>query len=182
MTVRRRFKTLMMRKKQRQSEREEAEASKKIAWMGRDDPEGSNLSRSPQTVDTTRDGDVIMFDKVDTNKSHIDLNFHPGNRGEEQHIGQPRVSMVSLLEVANRPLESYMKQNGLVSLAVEQGNSGTAPILPQPAPMESEERPSDEGQLTLVERERDPADNMAVDEAADENQGNAVSASDNAAA
>jgi hypothetical protein len=48
--------------------------------------------------------------------------------------------------------------------------------------MESEERPSDEGQLTLVERERDPADNMAVDEAADENQGNAVSASDNAAA
>jgi hypothetical protein len=90
--------------------------------------------------------------------------------------------MVSLLEVANRPLESYMKQNGLVSLAVEQGNSGTAPILPQPAPMESEERPSDEGQLTLVERERDPADNMAVDEAADENQGNAVSASDNAAA
>ena len=183
MTVRRRFKTLMMRKKQRQSEREEAEASKKIAWVTRDDPEGSNLSRSPQTVDTTRDGDVIMFDKVvDTNKGHIDLNFHPASRDEEQHGGQPRVSMISLLEVANRPLESYMKQNGLVSLAVEQGNSCTAPLLPQPAPMESEEGPSNEGHVASVERERDPADNMAVDEAADENQGNAAGASDNASA
>jgi hypothetical protein len=90
--------------------------------------------------------------------------------------------MISLLEVANRPLESYMKQNGLVSLAVEQGNSGTAPVLPQLAPMESEERRSDEGHAALVEREREPADNMAVDEAADQNQGNAASASDNAAA
>jgi hypothetical protein len=183
MTVRRRFKTLMMRKKQRQSEREEAEASKKIPWVGRDDPEGSNLSRSPQTVDTTRDGDAIMFDKVDANKGHIDLNFHPGNREEEQHVGQPRVSMISLLEVANRPLESYMKQNGLVSLAVEQGNPIMAPVLPQLAPMESEEQPSDEGQhIVSVGRERDPADNMAVDEASDENRGKAASASDNAAA
>ncbi|CAM0907640.1 unnamed protein product [Alopecurus aequalis] len=182
MTVRRRFKTLMMRKKQRQSEREEAEASKKIAWVSRDDPEGSNLSRSPQTVDTARDGDVIMFDKVDASKGHIDLNFHPASRDEEQRGGQPRVSMISLLEVANRPLESYMKQNGLVSLAVEQGNPGTAPLLPQPVPMESEERPSDEGHAASAERERDPADNMAVDEAADENQGNAAGASDNAAA
>lgn len=182
MTVRRRFKTLMMRKKQRQSEREEAEASKKIAWVSREDPEGSSLSRSPQTLDTTRDGDVIMFDKVDVSKGHIDLNFHPGSRDEEQHSGQPRVSMISLLEVANRPLESYMKQNGLVSLAVEQGTSGMAPVLPQPAPMESEERPSEEGHVASVERERDPADNMAVDEVADENKGNAASASDNAAA
>jgi hypothetical protein len=48
--------------------------------------------------------------------------------------------------------------------------------------MESEERPSDEGHAALVEREREPADNMAVDEAADQNQGNAATASDNAAA
>uniref|UniRef100_A0A453AP28 CW-type domain-containing protein n=1 Tax=Aegilops tauschii subsp. strangulata TaxID=200361 RepID=A0A453AP28_AEGTS len=184
MTVRRRFKTLMMRKKQRQSEREEAEASKRIAWVGRDEPEGSNLSRSPRTVDTTRDCDVIMFDKADANKGHIDLNFHPASREEEQqHGGQPRVSMVSLLEVANRPLESYMKQNGLVSLAAEQGSSsGTATVPSQPAPMESEERPSDEGRAVAVEQEREPVDNMAVDEAAGENQGHAASASDIAAA
>ncbi|VAH42195.1 B3 domain-containing protein Os07g0679700-like [Triticum dicoccoides] len=184
MTVRRRFKTLMMRKKQRQSEREEAEASKRISWVGRDEPEGSNLSRSPQTVDTMRDGDVIMFDKADASKGHIDLNFHPASREEEQqHGGQPRVSMVSLLEVANRPLESYMKQNGLVSLAAEQGSSsGTATVPSQPAPMESEERPSDEGRAVPVEQEREPTDNMAVDEAAGENQGHAASASDIAAA
>lgn len=180
MTVRRRFKTLMMRKKQRQSEREEAEASKRIAWVGRDEPEGSNLSRSPQT-----DCDVIMFDKAEANKGHIDLNFHPATREEEQqqHGGQPRVSMVSLLEVANRPLESYMKQNGLVSLATEQGSSsGTATAAPsQPALVESEERPSDEGRAVPVEQEREPMDNMVVDEAASENQCNAASASDIAA-
>jgi hypothetical protein len=169
MTVRRRFKTLMMRKKQRQSEREEAEASKKIAWMNRDEPEGSSLSRSPQTVDTTRDGDVTMFDKVDINKGHIDLNFHPtAVRDEERHGGQPRVSMVSLLEVANRPLENYMKQNGLTSLAGEQGSSSTctgAATVPQPALVESEERTSnnDGGRVATAEQ----PESMAVDEAGD---------------
>ncbi|KAF0907536.1 hypothetical protein E2562_018351 [Oryza meyeriana var. granulata] len=169
MTVRRRFKTLMMRKKQRQSEREEAEASKKIAWMNRDEPEGSSLSRSPQTLDTTRDGDVMMLDKVDINKGHIDLNFHPTAVpcDEERHGGQARVSMVGLLEVANRPLENYMKQNGLTSLAGEQGSSSTcagAATVPQPAPVESAERTSNnEGRVALAEQ----PENMAVDEAGD---------------
>lgn len=175
MTVRRRFKTLMMRKKQRQSEREEAEASKKITWMSRDEPEGSSLSRSPQTLDTARDGDVTMLDKVDMNKGHIDLNFHPASRDE--------VSMVGLLEVASRPLESYMKQNGLVSLAGEQASSSTQPpmVLPQAAPVGSEEQTPDEARVMSVveEREREPTDSMAIDEAAGENHG--IAATDNAA-
>ncbi|KAG8099093.1 hypothetical protein GUJ93_ZPchr0013g37345 [Zizania palustris] len=168
MTVRRRFKTLMMRKKQRQSEREEAEASKKIAWVNRDEPEGSNLSRSPQTLDTTRDGDVTMIivDKVDVNKGHIDLNFHPAVVHDEER--QPPVSMVSLLELANRPLENYMKQNGLTNLAVEQGRSSstcTAPVA-QAAPVESEdERTSNDGRVASAEQ----PDSMAVDEAAGDN-------------
>uniref|UniRef100_A0A0D9X2Y7 TF-B3 domain-containing protein n=1 Tax=Leersia perrieri TaxID=77586 RepID=A0A0D9X2Y7_9ORYZ len=184
MTVRRRFKTLMMRKKQRQSEREEAETSKKVAWMNRDEPEGSSLSRSPQTLDTTRDGDVTMFDKVDINKGHIDLNFHPtAIRDEDQHnAGQPRASMVSLLEVANRPLENYMKQNGLTSLAGEQGSSSTctnaAATVPQPTPVESEERTSNnEGRVPSAEQ----PESMAVDEAGD-NQPDKAAASDAAAA
>ncbi|XP_006658132.1 B3 domain-containing protein Os07g0679700 [Oryza brachyantha] len=186
MTVRRRFKTLMMRKKQRQSEREEAEASKKIAWMSRDEPEGSSLSRSPQTMDTTRDGDVTMADKVDINKGHIDLNFHPTTiRDEEQHGGpQPRMSMVSLLEVANRPLENYMKQNGLTSLAGEQGSSstctGAAATAPQPAPVESEERTSNTegGRVPSAEQ----PESMAVDEAGDNPPDKAAAAASDAAA
>ncbi|KAL6896870.1 hypothetical protein ACP4OV_007442 [Aristida adscensionis] len=180
MTVRRRFKTLMMRKKQRQSEREEAEASKKIPWISRDEPEGSNLSRSPQTLDTTRESDVTMLDKVDeTNKGHIDLNFHPvaaaGHDEQGQGGAQPRpVSMMGLLEVASRPLENYMKQNGITSLAGEQGggSSSTATAAP-PAPVESEERTSNDGRVASVEREREP-DDMAVDEAGENQQDKAA--------
>jgi hypothetical protein len=173
MTVRRRFKTLMMRKKQRQSEREEAEASKKITWVNRDEPEGSNLSRSPQTLDTTRDSsDVTMFDKVaDTNKGHIDLNFHPAARDDHQGqhgAQQPRaVSMMGLLEVATRPLDNYMKQNGLTSLAGEQGGGSSSTATVPPAPVESEERTSNEVRVASVERE---PDTMAVDDEAGDNQ------------
>ncbi|XP_062190579.1 B3 domain-containing protein Os07g0679700-like isoform X2 [Phragmites australis] len=183
MTVRRRFKTLMMRKKQRQSEREEAEASKKIAWVSRDEPEGSNLSRSPQTLDTTRESDVTMFDKVaDMNKGHIDLNFHPAGRDDqEQHGVQPRpVSMMGLLEVASRPLENYMKQNGITSLAGEQGGSSSTATV-APAPVESEERTSNEGRVASVEREREP-DGMAIDEASENHQDKDRAADDAAVA
>ncbi|CAN6186029.1 unnamed protein product [Urochloa humidicola] len=180
MTVRRRFKTLMMRKKQRQSEREEAEASKKMAWVNRDEPEGSNMSRSPQTLDTTRDSsDVIMLDKVaDTNKSHIDLNFHPAPRDDHQgqhgaQQPQPVVSMMGLLEVANRPLDNYMKQNGLTSLAGEQGGGSSSTATVPPAPVESEERTSNEVCVASVERERE-AEAMAVDEAGDNQQDKAA--------
>ncbi|CAN6226587.1 unnamed protein product [Urochloa humidicola] len=180
MTVRRRFKTLMMRKKQRQSEREEAEASKKMAWVNRDEPEGSNMSRSPQTLDTTRDSsDVIMLDKVaDTNKSHIDLNFHPAPRDDHQgqhgaQQPQPAVSMMGLLEVANRPLDNYMKQNGLTSLAGEQGGGSSSTATVPPAPVESEERTSNEVRVASVEREREP-EAMAVDEAGDNQQDKAA--------
>ncbi|TVT96769.1 hypothetical protein EJB05_58010 [Eragrostis curvula] len=180
MTVKRRFKTLMMRKKQRQSEREEAEASKKIQWMNRDEPEGSSLSRSPQTLDTTRDSDVTMFDKApETNKGHIDLNFHPTVRDDQEQNGsQPRpVSMMGLLEVATRPLENYMKQNGLTSLAGEQGGSPSTVTAP-PAPVESEERTSNENRVASVEREWEP-DAMAIDEAGENQQ---EKAADDAAA
>jgi hypothetical protein len=170
MTVKRRFKTLMMRKKQRQSEREEAEASKKIQWASREEPEGSSLSRSPQTLDTARDGDVTMFDKVgDTNKGHIDLNFRPGVREDQQQQPRP-VNLMGLLEVAARPLEldTYMKQDGLTSLAGEQGGSPSTARVP-PASVESEERTSNENR----EREREP-DAMAVDEASEDQQDKAA--------
>jgi hypothetical protein len=56
-----------------------------------------------------------------------------------------------------------MKQNGLMSLAGEQGGS------PSTAPVESEERTSNENR----EREREP-DAMAIDEASENQQDKAV--------
>ncbi|CAD6342289.1 unnamed protein product [Miscanthus lutarioriparius] len=166
MMVKRRFKTLRMRKKQRQSEREEAEASKKIAW----------------TLDTTRDNsDVTMFDKVaDMNKGHIDLNFHPAPavRGDQgQHGAQQSrpVSIMDLLEVASRPLDNYMKQNGLTSLVGEQGGGSSSTTTVPPAPVESEERTSNEGRVASASAsaEREP-DAMAIDEAGENQQDKAA--------
>ncbi|XP_072997133.1 B3 domain-containing protein Os07g0679700-like [Typha latifolia] len=158
MTVKRRFKTLMMRKKKRQSEREEAEASKKMAWGNKEEIEGSNLSGGAQPLDLHRENDLgsdyskTVIEIPETSKGHIDLNYHPG-RDEDLQTGQSRLSMMSLLKVANRPLETYLKQNGLMSLTCEQGSSSTITV-PQ-APVESEGRISNEGHLSSVERERD---------------------------
>ncbi|KAF3331842.1 B3 domain-containing protein [Carex littledalei] len=145
MTVRRRFKTLMMRKKQKQSEREEAEVnnSKKLSWAAsKDEAEVSNSSRGTPlpVLDVHRESESGSLG-LDTNRTGIDLNFHPDP--------QSRPSMLSLLEVANRPLESYLKQNGLASLAGEPGGSSMAPV-------ESEERTSNDGvRMASVNRERE---------------------------
>uniref|UniRef100_A0A804MU37 B3 domain-containing transcription repressor VAL2 n=1 Tax=Zea mays TaxID=4577 RepID=A0A804MU37_MAIZE len=190
MTVRRRFKTLMMRKKQRQSEREEAEAGKKIAWVNRDEPEGSSLSRSPQTLDSTRDNSDVtatMLDKVsDVNKQghiDVDLNLHPAAPAVQAAQQQPRpVSMMGLLEVAGRPLDNYMKQNGLTSLVGEQGGgSSSTATVPPPALVESEERTSNEGLVPSASAEREP-NAMAVDEAGENQQDKAADDDDDAVA
>nr|CAD1841850.1 unnamed protein product [Ananas comosus var. bracteatus] len=154
MTVKRRFKTLMMRKKKRQSEREEAEANtsnKKIGWSNKEEFEGSNPFRVEN--DLGADYSRSIIEKLEASKGRIDLNCHPG-RSEDQQVGQSRPpSMMSLLQVANRPLENYLKQNGLTSLACEQASSSTLTV-PQ-ATVESEGRTSNEGHRASVDREQD---------------------------
>lgn len=100
MTVKRRFKTLMLRKQQRQSEREAEIAEKNQLKLGPKEEAQPTKSQSSQ----------------------LDLNI------------RPHVSMMSLFQAANQPLETYMKQNGLTSLVPEpqpQASSGSQP-LPQP--------------------------------------------------
>ncbi|PKU78901.1 B3 domain-containing protein [Dendrobium catenatum] len=127
MTVKRRFKTLMMRKKKRQSEREEAEVNKKQSWGSREELEGTSSSLKE------REGDLL--------EGHIDLNCQP-QRDAEQRVTDspslPQMSMMSLLQVASLPLENYLKQNRLASLTTsdQQVSSGSATV-PQ-APIESE--------------------------------------------
>lgn len=114
MTVKRRFKTLMMRKKKRQSERAEAEASKRPSWGGRDELEGAGGASKE------REGEL-----VETSKVRIDLNSQPRRDAE--------MSMMGLLQVASLPLESYLKQNKLASLASsEQQVSASSTTIPQP--------------------------------------------------
>jgi hypothetical protein len=141
----------MMRKKQRQSEKEEAEVNnnKKLSWAaGKDEAEGSNSSRGTllPVSDVQRENESGNVG-LDINRAGIDLNFHPDP--------QSRPSMLSLLEVANRPLESYLKQNGLASLAGELGGSSSSMTVPM-APVESEERTSSDAALMAsVNREQE---------------------------
>ncbi|XP_038988908.1 B3 domain-containing protein Os07g0679700 [Phoenix dactylifera] len=159
LTVKRRFKTLMMRKKKRQSEREEAEAQKRDAWGSKKEPEGGSLSRSVQHLDVHQESDQLspgysrtVIEKLDMSKRQINLNCHPGS-DEVPQAGPPRLSMMSLLQEANLPLETYLKQNGLTSLVGEQGSS-SSPTVPQ-GPEESEGRTPDESYFASVVQEKD---------------------------
>lgn len=158
MTVKRRFKTLMMRKKERQSEQEEAEANKKPVWTTKDDTEADNSSKSGLPLDMPSQNESDSgHDRItaEIGKKPIDLNCQP-ERAEDPQAGQPpRVSMMSLLHVANLPLETYLKQNGLTSLASEQQQaSSSSHALPQ-APMESEGRTAEESCFAPPAREKE---------------------------
>ncbi|PWA47429.1 hypothetical protein CTI12_AA499760 [Artemisia annua] len=128
MTVKRRFKTLMLRKQQRQSEREAEIAEKNQLKLGPKNDTEANESRSLG--------------------KGLDLNIHPPHRLQDNNTSgtsTTHVSMMSLLQAANQPLETYMKQNGLTSLiseqqassgsqALAQGSSGCTPTVHEDEP------------------------------------------------
>ncbi|XP_065852262.1 B3 domain-containing transcription repressor VAL2 isoform X2 [Euphorbia lathyris] len=140
MTVKRRFKTLMMRKKKRQSEREaeiaqrnqhmsgpreetEVESSSKHISTPQDPLE--NEARAVNELESKSQSNNLSNKMVDTGKGHIDLNCQP-DREEESQVRLSHMSMMSLVQAASQPLETYLKQNGLSSLVTEQqGSSGT---------------------------------------------------------
>ncbi|XP_021987922.1 B3 domain-containing transcription repressor VAL2 isoform X1 [Helianthus annuus] len=109
MTVKRRFKTLMLRKQQRQSEREAEIAEKSQLKLG----------PSPTNKETE-----VKQSMSSSGKAQLDLNIDP-HASNTTHV-----SMMSLLQAANQPLETYMKQHGLTSLISEpQASSGSQPLL-----------------------------------------------------
>ncbi|XP_071741871.1 B3 domain-containing protein Os07g0679700-like isoform X1 [Rutidosis leptorrhynchoides] len=112
MTVKRRFKTLMLRKQQRQSEREAEIAEKNQLNFGLKNELQVNESRF-------------------LSKSQLDLNIHPLRVQDNNAAGTSHLSMMSLLQAANQPLETYMKQNGLTSLVSEQQASSGSQVFPQ---------------------------------------------------
>ncbi|KAF7144624.1 hypothetical protein RHSIM_Rhsim04G0121900 [Rhododendron simsii] len=151
MTVKRRFKTLMTRKKKRQSEREAevAQRNNHFTW-------GNSTTKDESEVDSTiRHHDALENNGIFPNefqlrvqnnnldaigKEQLDLNSDPEREGHFRHRGSARVSMMSLLQVANQPLENYLKQNGLTSLVSEQQGSSGSQSLPQGTNGESEGR------------------------------------------
>ncbi|CAN6724321.1 unnamed protein product [Malus baccata var. baccata] len=142
MTVKRRFKTMMINKKKRQSEREaEIACRSQHTWAPRDEAEVDSTSRLvPSHVDpsdnearSANESESKSQSKLaETGKGILDLNSHPGREGDLQ-AGPDHVSMMSLVQVATLPLETYLKHNGITSLISEQQESSTSHVPPQVA-------------------------------------------------
>ncbi|XP_038707113.1 B3 domain-containing protein Os07g0679700-like isoform X2 [Tripterygium wilfordii] len=121
MTVKRRFKTLMLRKKKRQSELESEaprnECKDELNFDGRrrdglvhvDDTE----SEGNQNGKLTEEGESSVC--------RIDLNCHP-TREEMQIESSGVMGMMSLVEAARLPMESLSKENGVASCLSERLN------------------------------------------------------------
>ncbi|KAK6145207.1 hypothetical protein DH2020_022027 [Rehmannia glutinosa] len=114
LTVKRRFKTLMLRKKKRQSEREAELAQDK-------DKDKSPAKLALETEDITNhpenemnlDGNKMELDE--TNKGNLDLNCDP-HREDDILAGTAGMSLTTLIDAASFPLDMYLGQNGLPSL------------------------------------------------------------------
>lgn len=127
MTVKRRFKTLMMRKKIRQSERE-AETVPRTPSQAKDEPEVNGTSVPGMGINHDSDNERSKQSRVPvegaetSSTGQIDLNCDP-NREEELLQLQTEAlgaKMTNLVQAASFPLEVYLKQNGLTSLIHEQ--------------------------------------------------------------
>ncbi|KAL6508096.1 hypothetical protein OROGR_024291 [Orobanche gracilis] len=128
MTVRRRFNTLMMRKKKRQSERE-AEIAHRNQIVSAAAKEGTGFDRRPESEkrlrcrnQTQSQEDAKIF-----KGGLLDLNSCPA----QETPASPRVSMMSLLQEASLPLETYLRQNGLTSLVSDQQLPGPVENIAQ---------------------------------------------------
>ncbi|KAK4419810.1 B3 domain-containing transcription repressor VAL1 [Sesamum alatum] len=137
LTVRRRFKTLMMRKKKRQSEREaelaqgKDKASVKIG-LEREDIAGHALLNMSHHTDNETNQNGNQTDLEETNKGQLDLNCDP-HREDDILAEAAGMSLTTLMNAATLPLDMYLGQNGVPV---------TGPCL---ISRESEENAADEG-------------------------------------
>jgi hypothetical protein len=178
MTVKRRFKTLMINKKKRQSEREaEIACRNQLTWGPRDEAEVDSTSRhvsshldpsDNETRSANESESKSQIKLAETGKGKLDLNCHP-SREVDLPAGPNQLSMMSLLQVANLPLESYLKQTGLTSLISEQQTSSTSPVQPQ-ATEENEEQLNEDQCVVSVVQERESGGEERPDQSQDDPQ------------
>ncbi|XP_004302530.1 PREDICTED: B3 domain-containing transcription repressor VAL2 isoform X1 [Fragaria vesca subsp. vesca] len=160
MTVKRRFKTLMINKKKRQSEREaEIAGRNQLAWGPRDDAEVDSTSRHLSSHLDPSDNEAkspneleskSQLKMAESGKGKLDLNCHPG-REVDLPAEPSQLSMMSLLQVATLPLDSYLKQTGLTSLVTEQQTSSSPPVPPQATEENEEQLNGDQCLVSIVQ-------------------------------
>ncbi|KAL4342888.1 hypothetical protein HN51_061202 [Arachis hypogaea] len=118
MTVKRRFKTLMLRKKKRQSERE-ADAAQKghIPRKDESDTNGRASRDYPKPSHSDKEGGLNKDQQPahvgESNAGQIDLNSHPNRDDMAADTSAPSTS--NHLETTNREVRNYMNQNGVRS-------------------------------------------------------------------
>lgn len=139
LTVKRRFKTLMLRKKKRQSDREAELAQGKDQQSSLDisEIEGTAEHAVLQTThsDTERSQNGNLMELGENNKGQLDLNCHPSREDDMLAEAAAGMNMASLMNAASIPLDMYMLQNGAAS---------TSPCLLPPVPGEGERPSTDE--------------------------------------
>ncbi|XP_019430570.1 PREDICTED: B3 domain-containing transcription repressor VAL1-like isoform X2 [Lupinus angustifolius] len=121
MTVKRRFKTLMLRKRKRQSEHE-ADAAKEDHNHQRDESETNGALKSKDDTRITshleKEGDRGQPDVGESSAGQIDLNSHPNRADIEMDVTGLSMS-VNHLEITNHQVREYMTLNGLKSFNSE---------------------------------------------------------------
>ncbi|XVF68418.1 hypothetical protein PTKIN_Ptkin11bG0001500 [Pterospermum kingtungense] len=145
MTVKRRFKTLMLRKKKRQSERE----AEMLQKNHKDESELNDTRHDHSENEGSQNR--IQAEVAESSAGQIDLNCHPSR--EDLQLEEPGLNMMSLVEAASMPIENYVKQNGIANLISEQQGSIGSHLLALPS-KENERHFSDEEFLASVGWER----------------------------
>ena len=158
MTVKRRFKTLMLRKKKRQSEREAESAQKDDNEnKGETETNGTTSKDAPlrmSLMENEGSPSKVKADAAETSTSQIDLNSHPCR--EDMQADMPELTMMGLVQAASCQLENYMKHNGITSLMFEQQPKPTlGSCLLKKASEEGGRDMSNEGRLASVGWERE---------------------------
>ncbi|KAK6935638.1 B3 DNA binding domain [Dillenia turbinata] len=125
MMVKRRFKTLQLRKSKHQSEHMDETSERQHMVEPNDQLQIESASGDALFhtghVENERNKCDIQMDITESSKAQLDLNSHP-NREEDLQVATT-ISMTSLVQAASLPLEMYLKQNGFVRLIDEQEHS-----------------------------------------------------------
>lgn len=155
MTVKRRFKTLMLRKKRRQSEREVVEAAQKNRNDQKGDSEMNGSVKQESMLTSHTDNEISptksQADVAENSSAQIDLDLNCYPNREDMQPEDSRVSIMTLDRAAGMPLENC-HPNGLARLSscmLHQVNNG-----------DNERLLSDEGFLASVGWGRDQEPNL----------------------
>lgn len=170
MTVKRRFKTLMMRKKKRQSERE-AEIAQRNQSAAKEETEVDSVpSQAPSDNAKRSESENLLKcqscdDPAQENANNfnggLDLNCCPVRQGTA------RISMMNLLQEASLPLDTYLRQNGLTSLVFEQQESSTPVIAQASGETTTPPAQDDAGCSTAVQEQEGSSDLSEKDQRED---------------